>query len=67
MAPLLKTDAVIATFILAMAMHPHFATRAQAELDAVTSDQVHCGIIVPSFEDREKLPYVECIMCEVMR
>jgi hypothetical protein len=63
----LQTDAVIATFILAMAMHPQFAARAQAELDAVNSDYRGGSIVVPSFDDRAKLPFVECIMREVLR
>jgi cytochrome P450 len=45
-----------------MMLNPEILRRAQAEIDAaVGSDRL------PNFDDRENLPYVECIFKESLR
>lgn len=46
-----------------MVLNPDVAKRAQAELDALF-DEVQR---LPSFDDRGRIPYIECIMKEVFR
>ncbi|KAE9406913.1 cytochrome P450 [Gymnopus androsaceus JB14] len=49
-------------FFLAMVRHPEVLKKAQAEIDAVVgSDRL------PSFSDREHLPYVNAVMTEALR
>ena len=45
-----------------MTLHPEVQRRAQAELDSVTG-----GPRLPTYEDRQKLPYIEAIVKEVLR
>ena len=45
-----------------MTLHPEVQRRAQAELDSVTG-----GTRLPTYEDRQKLPYIEAIVKEVLR
>ncbi|KDQ64909.1 hypothetical protein JAAARDRAFT_28565 [Jaapia argillacea MUCL 33604] len=53
---------VIHAFFLAMTLYPNAQALAQSELDAVVgSDRL------PSFSDREQLPYVEALLKEVLR
>jgi cytochrome P450 len=52
------------TFILAMAMHPRVAHKAQEEIDSVLDG---ISVRLPRFEDRKDLPYTECILKEVLR
>jgi len=49
------------TFILAMTLHPEAQKRAQAELDAVLGDRL------PTFADKDDLPFVTAVMKEVLR
>ncbi|KAE9399136.1 cytochrome P450 [Gymnopus androsaceus JB14] len=56
------TAVTIYVFFLAMAMFPEAQKRAQAELNSVTGQDR-----LPSFEDRDRLPYVEAVCKEVMR
>lgn len=51
----------LTTFILAMTLHPEAQKRAQAELDAVLGERL------PTFADKDDLPYVTAIMKEVFR
>ncbi|KAF9018169.1 cytochrome P450 [Hymenopellis radicata] len=52
----------LVVFMIAMVLHPEFQKKAQAEIDAV------CGQDrLPTFDDRESLPYIEHIMHEVIR
>ena len=45
-----------------MILHPEVAKKAQAEVDAVVGlDRL------PSFADREKLPYINALVLEVIR
>ncbi|KAF7981481.1 hypothetical protein HWV62_33529 [Athelia sp. TMB] len=59
------SDTIPATtnvFILAMFMHPEVQAKAQAELDAVIGRAQ-----LPTFADRESLPYVMAIVKETLR
>lgn len=53
------------TFILAMLKYPEIQRRAQDEIDAVVQ-QVGKDRL-PTFEDREQLPYVRAVCTEVFR
>ncbi|KAF5364320.1 hypothetical protein D9756_000610 [Leucocoprinus leucothites] len=56
------TVSAIYSFFLAMTMYPDVAKRARAELDEVV------GINrLPTFEDRESLPYINALVKEVFR
>ena len=50
------------TFILAMVLHPEVYRKAQAEIDHVIGPDR-----LPDFEDREQLPYLDCVLREVFR
>lgn len=50
------------TFILAMVLHPEVYRKVQAEMDRVVGPER-----LPDFEDREHLPYLECVLKEVFR
>lgn len=45
-----------------MTLYPEVQRKAQAELDSV----VEHGRL-PTFDDRSKLPYLECVMKEIIR
>ncbi len=55
------TVSTLATFILAMTLHPEAQKRAQTELDAILDDRL------PTFADKDSLPYVTAVMKEVLR
>jgi hypothetical protein len=50
------------TFFLAMALHPNIMRKVQHDLDAVTG-----RVRLPTFEDRERLPFVDAVCREVLR
>ncbi|KLO07687.1 cytochrome P450 [Schizopora paradoxa] len=52
----------IMTFILAIPKYPEIQRRGQEEIDAI----IGCNRL-PSFEDKEQLPYVRAICTEVLR
>jgi cytochrome P450 len=52
----------ISTFFLAMTLHPAVQRKAQAELDSVVGPHR-----LPTFADRDNLPYIEALMKELMR
>ncbi|CAE6458090.1 hypothetical protein ACGC1H_006834 [Rhizoctonia solani] len=59
------TDTSVATvivFVLAMVLHPEVQAKAQAEIDSVLG-----GARLPEMTDRESMPYVCCIVKEVLR
>ncbi|KAJ7202041.1 cytochrome P450 [Mycena pura] len=56
------TVSAISSFFLAMALYPEVQSRAQAEVDKVVTDGR-----LPQLSDRPNLPYVECVMQEVLR
>lgn len=45
-----------------MVLHPEIQARAQAELDSVLG-----GTRLPEPSDRDSLPYVNCVLREVLR
>lgn len=58
----LKTTTTLLTFVLLMVRHPEVAKRAQAEIDRVVGSER-----LPRYEDRADLPYVECMLKEIIR
>lgn len=50
------------SFILAMVRNPHVYRKAQAEMDRVIGTDR-----LPDPEDRESLPYLDCILKETLR
>ena len=57
-----QTEVVATTFFLMMVLHPHVVKRAQAEIDRVVGSRR-----LPNLEDREQLPYIDCIVKELFR
>lgn len=53
---------VLSTFFLAMVRNQEVQTKAQQELDAVLGPDV-----LPTFADRDRLPFMECIIKESFR
>jgi cytochrome P450 len=45
-----------------MILYPDVARKAQAEIDAVVGQDR-----LPSFDDRERLPYINAVVLEVIR
>ncbi|TFY66988.1 hypothetical protein EVJ58_g1910 [Rhodofomes roseus] len=56
------TVVILSTFILAMLLHPEVCQKAQAEIDRTVGTER-----LPDFDDREALPYLECVIREVFR
>ncbi|CUA67074.1 Fumitremorgin C synthase [Rhizoctonia solani] len=56
------SHAVLMSFVLAMVQHPQVQIRAQTEIDQVTNSER-----LPNMSDRELMPYVRCIVQEVLR
>ncbi|KAH7320356.1 cytochrome P450 [Rhizoctonia solani] len=54
--------AVLLVFVLAMTLHPEAQSKAQAELDSVLD-----GSRLPELTDRHDLPYINCLIKEVLR
>lgn len=54
----------VASFILAITLNPEIQARAQAELDSVLGNTWQR---LPTFADRERLPYVNAIVLELLR
>jgi len=54
--------AAIMTFVLAMLKYPEVQRRAQEEVDSVVGKDR-----LPTFEDREHLPYVRAVCTEILR
>ncbi|RPD73721.1 cytochrome P450 [Lentinus tigrinus ALCF2SS1-7] len=50
------------TFVMAMILNPDVYKKAQAEIDSRIGEER-----LLDFEDREKLPYMDCVMKEVLR
>lgn len=50
------------TFFGAMVLHPDIQRQAQNELDSVLGQDR-----MPTFEDRSSLPFIDCIVLEVLR
>ncbi|KAI0744945.1 cytochrome P450 [Earliella scabrosa] len=56
------TLTAIRNFVLAMVLHPDVYKKAQEEIDRVIGQER-----LVDFDDRENLPYMECVMMEVLR
>nr|BAK09523.1 cytochrome P450 [Postia placenta] len=56
------TVSAISTFFLAMTCYPEAQRKAQAEIDAVIGNDR-----LPTLADRDKLPFVTALCCEVLR
>ncbi|KAJ3485898.1 hypothetical protein NLI96_g4619 [Meripilus lineatus] len=56
------TWSAIEAFFLAMVLHPDVQRKAQKELDTVLGHGE-----LPGFEDRDNLPYLNCVVQEVLR
>ncbi|KAH0839032.1 O-methylsterigmatocystin oxidoreductase [Fonsecaea pedrosoi] len=56
------TVSSMACFVLAMTLNPEVQRKAQAEIDAVVGSSR-----LPTFSDRESLPYVNALVKEVLR
>ncbi|KAJ2934553.1 hypothetical protein H1R20_g2525, partial [Candolleomyces eurysporus] len=56
------TVAFLHTFVLAMVLHPAVLKKAQAEMDQVVGNRR-----LPTLEDRDSLPYFDCVLKEVLR
>ncbi|KAG0694046.1 cytochrome P450 [Suillus ampliporus] len=56
------TVAAATSFILAMMLYPEVQKHAQAEIDAVVGQDKF-----PTFEDRDKLPYIGALIQEILR
>ncbi|CEL54795.1 O-methylsterigmatocystin oxidoreductase OS=Aspergillus flavus (strain ATCC 200026 / FGSC A1120 / NRRL 3357 / JCM 12722 / SRRC 167) GN=ordA PE=2 SV=1 [Rhizoctonia solani AG-1 IB] len=56
------TSASILSFVLAMTLNQHVAAKAQAEIDQVIGKKR-----LPDMSDRESLPYIECVLREILR
>jgi len=57
-----QTVSSIYAFYLAMTLFPHVAKKAQAEIDAVVGTDR-----LPTFDDREHMPYSNALLKEVLR
>jgi len=53
--------------VLQLVLHPEVQRRAQAELDDVLSSPNSSEFRLPSFNDREQLPYIDAILKETLR
>ena len=57
-----KTVSTIASFFLTMMLYPEVQRKAQAHIKKVVgSDRL------PQFSDRKDLPYIDCIVFEILR
>lgn len=57
-----QTLTALRTFVMAMILNPDVYKKAQAEIDRVIGEER-----LLDFDDREKLPYMDCVMQEVLR
>lgn len=55
---------VLLTFFVIMVLHPDVATKAQEEIDNIIGSDPER---LPTFEDRNNLPYLDCVLKEVYR
>ena len=57
-----KTLSAIMTGLIALVMDPIIQARAQAEMDVVVGKDR-----LPTFADRDRMPYMQCIISETLR
>ena len=58
----LQTSATLKVLVLAMMLNPDVQAKVHTELDTVVGKGV-----LPTFEDRQQLPYLQAILYEVLR
>lgn len=58
----IQTVVALSQFIMAMVLHPEVLQKAQNELDDVIGLRR-----LPTFDDRPRLPYIDCILKETLR
>ncbi|KAG6850211.1 hypothetical protein H0H93_016390 [Arthromyces matolae] len=56
------TSSSLAFFVLAMVLYPECQAKAQEEIEAVVGSKR-----LPEFQDRDNLPYLECLVQETLR
>ncbi|KAF9461754.1 cytochrome P450 [Collybia nuda] len=56
------TWGTLSMFFMTMVLHPECQAKAQQEIDTIVGSKR-----LPDFEDRESLPYVECLIHETLR
>ncbi|EUC61304.1 cytochrome P450 family protein [Rhizoctonia solani AG-3 Rhs1AP] len=56
------TVTTLCNFIAAMMLHPHVAHKAREEIDRVVGTER-----LPTMSDRNDLPYLECVLSEILR
>lgn len=59
---LLQTSSILSSFFLAMTLNPEVQIRARENIDSVLGPNN-----LPTFADRERLPYIDCIIKELIR
>lgn len=62
MTVLSQVISTLTTFFLAMTLYPEAQRKAQEEIDAVVGTHR-----LPTIDDRDRLPYVNCLLKEVLR
>jgi len=60
--PLTQTYSTLLIFLLAMVLHPEVQAKAQADIDRVIGKD-----ILPDFDDRPALPYLDAVLRETLR
>ena len=58
----LQTSAALKVLALAMVLNPEVQAKVHSELDAVVGKGM-----LPTFEDRQQLPYLQATLYEVLR
>ena len=56
------TATALANFVLAMTLYPDVVAKGQEQIDSIVGRNR-----LPTFADREKLPYIDAIVKEVLR
>ena len=57
-----QTNVTLVTFVLMMVLHPRVLEKALDEIDTVIGPDR-----LPTRDDRDSLPYLECVLQEVYR
>lgn len=60
----MQTKVVVMTFFAMMVRYPDVALKAQREIDLIIGSDPER---LPTLEDRQSLPYLECVLKEVYR
>jgi cytochrome P450 len=62
MNQIFQTFGTLMVFVMAMLLYPDVLRKAQAELDAVIGRER-----IPTFEDRDNLPFIRAMVKETLR